>query len=110
MRWGTGSPTILANSFPFRDGAARVAIARGDLRGAVGTYRRLLTYDANSKFIGVVEPRYVLALARLLEKAGDRTGALAEYERFLELWKRADSELPELAEARRAVARLARSG
>jgi tetratricopeptide (TPR) repeat protein len=110
MRWSAGTPTILANSLPFRDGAARVAIARGDLRRAIGTYRRLLAYDANAKFIAVVEPRYVLALARLLEKAGDTTSALKEYERFLQFWKNADADLPEVGEARRAVARLTRSG
>ena len=61
---------------------------------------------------GALEPRYVLELARLLEKTGDTKSALNEYERFLELWKRADPELPELDEARRAVARLrtSRSG
>jgi tetratricopeptide (TPR) repeat protein/TolB-like protein len=110
MNWSVGTPTIFANSFPFRDGAARVAIARGDLRGAIATYRKLLSYDANSKFIGVVEPRYVLALARLLEKAGDNTSALTEYDRFLQFWNNADADLPEVDEARRAVARLSRSG
>jgi tetratricopeptide (TPR) repeat protein len=106
MRWSGGSPSLLANSFPFRDGAARVAVARGDLRGAIQLYRRLLTYDANSKFIAAYEPRYVLAIARLLEKTGDKAGALQEYQRFLELWKEADAELPELTEAKQAVTRL----
>ncbi len=49
---------------------------------------------------------YLYALARLLEQSGDSRQALQEYERFLSLWKRADPELPELGEARRAVARL----
>jgi tetratricopeptide (TPR) repeat protein len=106
IRWSAGSPSLLANSFPFRDGAARVAVAQGDLRGAIQIYRRLLTYDANSKFIGAYEPRYVLAIARLLEKTGDTAGALQEYRRFLELWKEADAELPELTEAKQAVTRL----
>jgi hypothetical protein len=46
----------------------------------------------------------VLQLARLLEQAGDRQAARAEYLRFLELWNHADANLPELAEARRALA------
>ena len=108
MRWQAGSTTILSNSFPFRDGLARVANARGDAAAAIQIYRRLLTYDAESKFIGVFEPRYVFELARLLEKTGDKAGAIKEYERFRELWKRADPELPELDEARRAVMRLSR--
>ena len=51
----------------------------------------------------VVEPRYVLELARLLEKTGDSGNAMKEYERFLDFWSSAVSGLPELAEARRAA-------
>jgi tetratricopeptide (TPR) repeat protein len=108
VRWNPGSPSLFASSLPFRDGAARAAAARGDVRGAIQIYRRLLTYDANSKFIAAFEPRYVLAIARLLEKTGDTAGALNEYRRFLDFWKNADPGLAELDEARRAVGRLAR--
>jgi hypothetical protein len=50
-----------------------------------------------------MEPRYVLEMARLLDETGDKDGARAEYERFLELWKDADPDLPELKEARAYV-------
>lgn len=51
------------------------------------------------------EPRYVLQLARLHDAAGERQAARDEYKRFLALWKGADADLPELAEARRALER-----
>ncbi len=35
-----------------------------------------------------------------------RDAARSEYDRFLESWKRADADLPQVAEARRAAARL----
>ena len=35
-----------------------------------------------------------------LKDAGDKDGARAEYQRFLELWKDADSDLPQLKEAK----------
>jgi hypothetical protein len=54
--------------------------------------------------VALYESRYVLQLARLLEQAGDRQVAHAEYRRFLDLWKHAAADLPELAEARRALA------
>jgi hypothetical protein len=54
----------------------------------------------------MLEPRYVLELARLLEKTGDTANAKKEYGRLLTLWKNADPDLPELNEARRATARL----
>jgi hypothetical protein len=54
----------------------------------------------------VLETRHILALARLLHEGGDAAGARVEYERFLALWTKADDRLPEVEEARRAVARL----
>ena len=105
--FGLGSgPWLLAASLPFRDGLARAKKAQGDLTGAITTYRNLLTPGAQHHWTAAFEPRYVLEMARLLEQSGDKTGAREEYARFLDLWNQADAGLPELAEARRAVARL----
>ena len=48
----------------------------------------------------MLDPRFVIAAARLATRAGDLEAARAEYGRFLMLWKDADEGLPELAEAR----------
>jgi tetratricopeptide (TPR) repeat protein len=101
----TASP-VFFNNLPFRDGSARVRAARGDLKGAIEAYRRLLTPDISQKWTATVEPRFVLELARLLERAGDRAAAREQYQRFLDLWKRADPERPELDEARRRLKQL----
>ena len=98
--------SVLFNDLPSRDGLARVAIARGDLDEAISRYRALLLYSPESKWMAPFEPLYVLQIARLLEKKGDRKAALSEYQRFLELWKGADADLPQLAESKRAIARL----
>jgi tetratricopeptide (TPR) repeat protein len=98
--------SVLSNDLVFRDGAARLARARGDIRGAIVEYRRLLTHGPDQPWVALFEPRYVLELGRLLEQAGDRASARDEYRRFLQLWSRADSDLPELAEAKRSDARL----
>jgi TolB-like protein len=66
-------------------------------------YRELLTPDISSKWTAMLEPRYVLELARLLEESGERNAARREYQRFLEPWKDADPSLPEPAEARRKI-------
>ena len=42
-----------------------------------------------------------LSLARVRAAAGDKAGARQAYDRFLELWKDADADLPVLAAARR---------
>jgi len=99
--------SLAVNNPPMRDGLARVRVAQGDLAGAIEIYRSLLTPDVESKWTAMLEPRYVLALARLLDQTGDTAAARTEYQRFLDLWKHADPELPELAEARAYLARAA---
>jgi tetratricopeptide (TPR) repeat protein/TolB-like protein len=96
----------LLGNLPFRDGLARVAIARGDLRRAIDLYRQLITADISQKWTAILEPRFVFELGKLLEQTGDRSGAREQYQRFLDLWQRADPGLPELADARRRLARL----
>jgi tetratricopeptide (TPR) repeat protein/TolB-like protein len=97
---------LLANNLLSRDGVARAAKMQGDLGGAIQTYRRLLTFGPDQRWTSMYEPRYVFEIAALLERSGDKAAALREYERFLGFWKSADGDLPELAEARRAIARL----
>ena len=92
---------IFANSLSVRDVPAHAQAARGDSAAAIQTYRRLLTPGPDQKWAAVYEPRYVLEIARLLNRTGDKTAAKQEYQRFLNFWKNADPGLPEVAEARR---------
>ena len=95
---------MLVNELPGRDGAARVMKAQGDPRGAIAAYRALNTPGLDNPWVsGKFEPRYVLDTARLLQAKGDRAAARAEYRRFLDLWRDADPDLPEIEEARRFV-------
>ena len=41
----------------------------------------------------MLEPRYVLELARLLDAEGNAAAARVEYARFLKLWTNADPDL-----------------
>jgi len=107
MWFGLKRPSdFFVHNSPSRDWRARIHMARGDATGAIAEYRRLLAPSADHIFIGVLEPRYVLELARLLDQVGDQAAARDEYQRFLELWKDADPDLPELAEARTRLAQL----
>lgn len=101
--------SVLANAPMGHDGVARVMKARGDLAGAADAYRRLVS-PGEQKWVAMLEPRYVLERARLLDQMGQPAAAVAEYTRFLQLWTGADAQLPEVAEARRAIARLRPSG
>ena len=97
--------SVLANNLILRDGPARIAVEQGRTAEAIAIYRRLVSAGPEQPWTAALEPRYVLALGRLLEKSGDRESARAEYRRFLEYWKNADANLPELAEAHAALAR-----
>jgi tetratricopeptide (TPR) repeat protein len=96
---------ILANNGPVRDGLARVMAARRDFKDAVALYARLNRPHIADRRTPVLEPRFVLASARLADRAGDRETARKEYARFLELWQDADEGLPEPGEARRYLRR-----
>ena len=100
---------LFATNPPTRDGRARVELARGNRTAALDEYRRLTTPGPAAGSLALLEPRHVLALARLLDEGGEMRGARVEYVRFLMLWADADQDLPELEEARRAVARLSAS-
>ncbi len=103
-RWPAPPYSLSSNQFAFPDGPARALEASGDLDGAIAAYRGLLTPDVANMWTLLLEPRYVLAIARLHAKKGDRAAARQEYQRFLDLWKNADAGQPELAEAKRALA------
>jgi serine/threonine protein kinase len=101
---GRDASTVFASNLPSRDGLARVAIARGNRAAAIDEYRRLTAEEPARRTSAVLEPRDILELARLLDAQGDAGGARQAYERFLKLWANADAGLPELSEARKALA------
>ncbi len=99
-----GGPTIIANNEPFRDGIARVQVARGDLDAAIETYRDLITVDFSSRYNAFVDPRYVLRLAEVLDEAGRTDEARRQYLRFVEFWADADPQFQPMVERARARA------
>ena len=95
---------MFAANPPSRDGLARVRDCARKSRGRDRRVRRLTDCGPDTaRSSAVLEPRYVLELARLLDADGDRAGARVEYERFVRLWTGADASLPELIEAKRAL-------
>ena len=104
-RVSIGTPlSVFGNNLVIRDGRARALAAQGRDAEAIQLYRDLLAPSRTSKWTAMLEPRYVFALATLLDKTGQREAARVEYQRFLDLWKNADSGLPEITAARRRAA------
>ena len=63
-------------------------------------------YDNAWSFRGAYYPKSFYLLGKIYEKKGDTKLATEHYEKFLELWKNADEDLPELLNARARHARL----
>ena len=101
-------PTLIGNNHVLRDGVARTKAATGDVDGAIRIYRDLITVGISSKYNAFLDPRYVLRLAELLDKAGELDEAREQYLRFADLWRDADSRFQPMVE--RARDRAARSG
>lgn len=87
-------PTYLANDF--EDTLGDTFAAFGRHREAADEYRRILRLNPNRG-----RTRY--KLARALDALGQRTDARREYARFLDGWKGADADAPEMADAKRRL-------
>lgn len=72
----------------------------GDFAGAAGDFEKIVTGPGDRIPWTDLYPRAVLALARSEEKLAWRNEAIGHYRMFLELWKNADTDRPEIEEAR----------
>ena len=75
---------------PASEAAAAAYMAASDWSDAEAAYKEALVDRPHSGF-----PLYGMAMAS--EQAGDTAAATAEYKNFLEAWKSADSDLPQIA-------------
>lgn len=85
------------NVDPFEDRLANAYLELGRLDEAIAEYERILRLN----------PNYPLAhyhLAQAFERKGQPEQSRAAYERFLQVWKDADADVPEVIRARKAVA------
>jgi serine/threonine protein kinase/Tfp pilus assembly protein PilF len=92
---------MLAYNAPFtRDLLTRIYLKKGELDKAITAYEQLITFDLKSKDRFLIHPKYHYKLAKLYEEKGWSGKAIGQYERFLDIWKDADKDLPELIDAK----------
>jgi serine/threonine protein kinase/tetratricopeptide (TPR) repeat protein len=95
---------------PFtRDIIARAYIQKGEIDKAIAAYERLITFDPKSKDRHLIHPKYHYRLAKLYQDTDQYNKAITEYEKFLDIWKNADKDQPDLIDAKKRLADLKQS-
>jgi serine/threonine protein kinase/Tfp pilus assembly protein PilF len=98
--------TIYSLYAPLRNVMARAYLQKGQLSEAIAEYERLSSFDPKQEDRRFISPEYHYSLARLYEQAGSNKKAINEYQKFLQIWKKADPDLPELIDAKKRLAKL----
>ncbi len=102
-----GMKELLSHNIPFlQDVLARAYYLNGELDKAISEYERLITFNPNSKDRRLIHPKYHYLVAKLYEEKGWKEKAISEFEKFLELWKDADKDLPEFIDAKKRLNKL----
>ncbi len=112
--YGASRPDVLKSgvSWQFRvvpvpqDPYPRAYLALGTLDSAIAAYERAVSHEVEPFF--PIIPRYHYRLALVYEQAGMKQKAIAEYEKFLKIWGKADAIYREPADARAKLAGLKR--
>jgi tetratricopeptide (TPR) repeat protein len=97
---------ILYNLPVMKDVVPRAYVRMGDIDKAITEYKRLIVFDPQREERCLIHPKYYYRLAELYEQKGRKRKAVAHYEKFLNLWQDADSDLSEVIEAKKRLSQL----
>jgi tetratricopeptide (TPR) repeat protein len=84
---------------------AQAYLASGDLAKATATYEQVGALTTGRLSSGALFARSYYQLGLIAERQGDQSRAREQLRKFLEIWKDADPGLPEVADAKKRLAR-----
>ena len=90
----------------FFDGLARALFESGDLEKAQREYKKITQLTTGRLIQGDIYAKSFYMLGKIAEEQGDKASAREHYGKFLDLWKDADPDRPEPADARKRLAGL----
>jgi serine/threonine protein kinase/Flp pilus assembly protein TadD len=92
-----------------RDILARAYIKKGDIDKAIAEYERLIHFNPAGRDHRIMNPKYHYYVARLYQQKEQKNKAVQHLKQFLEIWKNADEDLPELIDAKKRLRLLTNS-
>jgi len=85
---------------------AEVLFLAGDLDGARDIYEKKISRTLSGPDNAYYYAKSIYMLGRIFQQLGIKNKARRNYDKFLKLWENADSDLPELQDARRQLSTL----
>jgi tetratricopeptide (TPR) repeat protein len=90
----------------FLDSLAQAYYRGGDLESALKEYEKITKLTTGRLWDGDIYAKSFYMLGKIYEEQGETAEAVEGYEKFLDLWKKADPDLPEVNDARARLAKL----
>jgi len=90
----------------FIDALASAYYKAGDIEKARAEYERIISLTSGRLYWGDIFAKSFYMLGKIYEEKGWKGKAIEHYEKFLELWKDADSGIPEVEDARKRLTKL----
>jgi len=90
----------------FYEPLARCYYNIGDLDKAEKEYEQIINLTTGRMLYGDFYSKSFYMLGKIYQEKGWKGKAIEHYEKFLDLWKNADKDLPELIDTRKRVAKL----
>jgi serine/threonine protein kinase len=96
-------PPSIEDYAMFFEPLAQAYFRSGALEKSRETYEKITSLTSGRIHFGDIYARSFYMLGKIFEKQGDRAAAAENYRKFLDLWKNADPDRPEPADARKRL-------